>query len=247
MPRDARKKSESGIYHTMLRGINKQQIFEDEEDNERFIENLHQCKAVSGFELYAYCLMGNHVHLLIREANENLEQIFKRIGVRYALWYNWKYKRVGHLFQDRFRSEPVNDDRYFLTVLRYIHQNPVKAGICVKAEEYRWSSYGEYFGGNTIIDCDMALSIIGLDEFIKHSNETNKDECLENIANQRHISDADIKVLMMQICGSDTVEEFLKFDKKSRNLYLSRLKEKGISLRNISRLTGVSKSVVERA
>ena len=88
--------------------------------------------------------MGNHIHLLIKPEKEPLEQVFKRIGGRYVYWYNVKYQRVGHLFQDRFKSEPVEDDSYFLTVIRYIHQNPVKAGLCKNIKDYKYSSYAEY-------------------------------------------------------------------------------------------------------
>ena len=132
MPRQARKKSNCGIYHIMLRGINQQQIFEDAEDYERFLDILKDCKEICEFELYAYCLMGNHVHLLIKEKKEPIEQIVKRIGSRFVYWYNVKYQRKGHLFQDRFKSEPVDTQKYFSTVLIYIHRNPIKAGICAK-------------------------------------------------------------------------------------------------------------------
>ncbi|MBE6563266.1 MAG: hypothetical protein E7660_05975 [Ruminococcaceae bacterium] len=126
MPRQARIKSKSGIYHVMLRGINQQQIFEEPEDYYKFLEIVEEYKAVSEFELYAYCLMGNHIHLLIKENKEPIEQIFKRIGGKFVYWYNIKYQRVGHLFQDRFKSEPVETNDYLLTVIRYIHQNPLK-------------------------------------------------------------------------------------------------------------------------
>ena len=127
MPRQARKRSNTQIYHAMLRGINQQQIFEDNEDYAKFIQVIRDCKSLSGFQLFAYCLMGNHIHLLLKETNEPIEQIFRRIGSRYVYWYNVKYQRVGHLFQDRFKSEPIETNEYFLTVLRYIHQNPIKA------------------------------------------------------------------------------------------------------------------------
>ena len=84
MPRHAREKCESNIYHVMLRGAGQQQIFEDTEDSERFLEILAECKQISEFALYAYCLMGNHVHLLIKEQQEPLEQIVKRIATRYV-------------------------------------------------------------------------------------------------------------------------------------------------------------------
>ena len=136
MPRLSRIKSKTGIYHIMLRGINQQLIFEDEEDCDKFLEVLESCKSVSGFELYGYCLMGNHLHLLLKTVNEDLDLIFKRIGARYVYWYNWKYRRSGHLFHDRFKSEPVSDDKYFLTVLRYIHRNPVKANLCKNPDDF---------------------------------------------------------------------------------------------------------------
>jgi len=86
----------------MQRGINQQQIFEDEEDYVKYLEVLETCKTVAGFELYGYCLMGNHIHLLLKTQKEDLGLIFKRIGARYVFWYNWKYRRSGHLFQDRY-------------------------------------------------------------------------------------------------------------------------------------------------
>ena len=140
MPRLPRQKSESGIYHIMLRGINQQTIFEDEEDYLKFIETLKEYKAVSGYKVFAYCLMSNHIHILIKVEKEDLDLIMKRIGGSYVYWYNWKYYRKGHLFQDRFKSEVVEDDAYFLTVLRYIHQNPVKAGIIKNIDQYKYSS-----------------------------------------------------------------------------------------------------------
>ena len=117
MPRKARTRSSTGIYHIIMRGINRQIIFEDSEDYIQFLESLTRQKETSGIEIYAYCLMSNHVHLLIKEGNEDLGTVFKRIGSSYVYWYNWKYNRRGHLFQDRYRSEAVEDDGYFLTVI----------------------------------------------------------------------------------------------------------------------------------
>ena len=128
MPRQPREKSESGIYHIMLRGINQQVIFEDYEDYSKFIETIETYKAVSGYKVFAYCLMSNHIHILLKVEKEDLDLIMKRIAGSYVYWYNWKYYRKGHLFQDRFKSEPVEDDEHFLTVLRYIHQNPTGQG-----------------------------------------------------------------------------------------------------------------------
>lgn len=246
MPRTARQKSKTGIYHVMLRGINQQRIFEDDEDNEKLLKVLDDCKMVSEFELYGYCLMGNHVHFLIKTIKEDLDQIFKRIGARYVYWYNWKYRRTGHLFQDRFKSESVENERYFLTVLRYIHQNPIKAGLCSAANEYKWSSYNEYVKKRRIVDIAPAMSMMGLDEFVKFNNSENSDYCLEDTPAFR-LTDGDAREIMRKLCNCGTVEEFQKIDFQDRSVNLKRLKDVGISIRQINRLTGVSKGIVERA
>jgi len=137
MPRTIRKGSKTGVYHIMLRGINKQCIFNDGEDKRIFINRLLRYKEIGDFEIYAYCLMDNHVHLLIKERSETVSVLIKRIGVSYVNWFNNKYDRTGHLFQDRFKSEPVENDSYLLTAARYIHQNPVKIGQSIE----NWTSY----------------------------------------------------------------------------------------------------------
>ena len=102
MARYARRKSESGIYHITLRGINRQDIFEDKEDRQRFIETIKHYKTVSQYEIYGYYLMSNHVHLLVGEKDESLATAIKRISGSYVYWYNKKYGRCGHLFQERY-------------------------------------------------------------------------------------------------------------------------------------------------
>lgn len=113
----------------MLRGANRQEIFHDEEDHAQFLKILGRYKQKCKIQVYAWCLMGNHIHLLLKEGDEELAITMKRISVSYVWFYNWKYKTTGHLFQDRYRSENVESDRYLLAAVRYIHQNPVKAGL----------------------------------------------------------------------------------------------------------------------
>ena len=143
----------------MIRGINQQNIFADDEDHEKFMAILDTYHKKMGYDLYAYCLMGNHVHLLIKEGKEILSNTMKRIGASYVHWYNWQYNRKGHLFQDRYKSEAVEDDAYFLTVLRYIHQNPLKAGLTDHVDSYKWSSYKEYTSKTKRVNVDFALSL----------------------------------------------------------------------------------------
>lgn len=248
MPRQARKKSESQIYHVMLRGINQQQIFEEDEDYWKFLKIVDECKAISGFQIYAYCMMGNHVHLLIREKNEILEQIIKRIGVRYVHWYNTKYQRVGHLFQDRFKSEPVDSNEYFLTVLRYIHQNPIKAKICKKLDEYLYSSYYEYLNQSWLVDSDYVYNLMEKDNFVAFHDTLNSDVCLEIEATHKiAYTDEQAKEIIEKVSKCKSVSEFQVLNRERRNRYLATLRKKGLSIRQISRLTGISFNIVKKA
>jgi REP element-mobilizing transposase RayT len=99
MPRTSRQKSKSGIYHIMMRGINRQSILGDEEDCIKFIETIRKYEEVCGYEVYAYCLMGNHVHMLLKEGRELLEKVMRKVCGSYVFWYNHKYSRIGYLFQ----------------------------------------------------------------------------------------------------------------------------------------------------
>ena len=245
MPRQARRKSESGIYHIMLRGINQQQIFEDKEDNLRFLETLFKYKQQCGYEIYAYCLMGNHVHILLKEGEENLTLVLKRIAGSYVYWYNWKYHRSGHLFQDRFKSEPVEDDIYFLTVIRYIHQNPIKAGICQNIDGYKFSSYNEYVNKANLIDAEFCFGIIDKEQFIEFNNRFNDDICLDITDGDYRLTDDEAMKIIWKFCKCKSVSDFQKFDKVKRNYYIEKLYRQGLSIRQISRLTGLSRKIVE--
>lgn len=247
MPRQAREKSRSGIYHIMLRGINRQAIFEDEEDNLKFLETLKTYKAISEYKVFAYCLMSNHIHLLLQVGKEDLDLIMKRIAGSYVYWYNWKYYRRGHLFQDRYKSEPVEDEKYFLTVLRYIHQNPQKAGIVKELGKYKFSSYNEILMENKkLIDIDFIYSMIYREDFIRFCNEPNSDKCLEYDESDGRLSDADAIKVIQKISKCRNASEFAKLEVKKRDQYISKLKEEGLSIRQISRLTGISFGIVRR-
>lgn len=244
MPRTARRKSSTGIYHIILRGINRQRIFEDEEDNEKFLQTLAECKKLSGFLIYGYCLMGNHIHLLIKEENEGVEQIFRRIGARFVYWYNLKYKRCGHLFQDRYKSEAVENDEYLLTVLRYIHQNPVKAGLCKALEEYRWSSYNEYIGKAGITDTNFILEMQGKESFIEYMNSKNEDLALETEQEKRRLTDAELADVILKDFGIKPIA-IQNCEKDERDRLLGQILEcEGVSSRQLARVSGISANII---
>ena len=246
MPRQARRKSESGIYHIMLRGINKQVIFEDEEDNFKFLETLKKYKAISGYKIFAYCLMSNHVHLLLKVEKEDIDLFIKRIASSYVYWYNWKYKRNGHLFQDRFKSEPVENDSYFLTVVRYIHQNPLKAGVCKSIDGYNFSSYNEYVKKADLVDTDFCLGIIDKEQFLDFNNEYNEDVCLEIEKDNFRLTDDEAREIIFKISKCRTITQFQNLNIDKRDKCLKLLRVNGLSIRQISRLTGIGFNVVRK-
>ena len=245
MARKARTKSESGIYHIMLRGINKQDIFLDDEDYRKFLKTLNGCKKKSHFELYAYCLMSNHIHLLIKETENNISTIIKQIACSYVYWFNRKYERVGHLFQDRFRSEPVDNDEYFLTVLRYIHQNPVKANIVNQCEDYLYSSYKLYYMDSVLIDKDFTYSIINKDYYKEFHSIDTDDTCLDIPETPIIINDAKANVIFTDFIRKANINSFTELDTKKQSELLKSMKNKGLSISQITELTGLKRWKVE--
>ena len=250
MPRRARKKSSSGIYHVVLRGINKQRIFEDDQDNQKYLETIKAYKETCEYEVYAYCLMSNHIHLLMKEGKEDLGITFRRIGASYVYWYNWKYSRRGHLFQDRYKSEVVETDSYFLVAMRYIHQNPMKAGILKEIQAYPWSSYGEYTRKAEICDTQFALGLFSTNSkealylWEKFNMENNNDYCLEYDDDKARLNDLEAAELIQNITGVKSSSEIQNFEKQKRNNVIKQLKNRGLSIRQIERLTGVSFGVI---
>jgi putative transposase len=177
MPRYARIKSQTQVYHIMLRGNNREKIFIDEEDKARMIDTLGDKKKAEEYFLYAYCVMDNHIHLIIKEGKDPIASIVKRIATSYSYYFNKKYKRIGHVFQERFKSENIEDESYLLAAIRYVHQNPVKPGIGT-VDGYKWSSYRDYIGmGRNLTDTRQVLGILSnfnekaLIEFVRFNHE----------------------------------------------------------------------------
>lgn len=252
MPRESRQLSNSGVYHVMNRGINKQDIFHDKEDRQIFLEKLVKSKERSECKIYAYCLMSNHVHLLIGEGNESISQVMLRLGTAYASWYNKKYDRVGHLFQGRYCSEPVDTDSYFLTALRYIHRNPVKAGIVENCSDYTWTSYHEYINygkaSQRIADAGFGLDIAGgLQQFEDfHKAPDNHD--MIDIDGDIEPTNTQVEELINQIVAGRTAMEIIKMKKAERNMLIRAIKAlPGVTQRQIEKVTGLSRNIIQRA
>jgi len=146
MARKSRIEIEGGLYHVITRGNNRQQIFNGDDDYQKFLSLLEVQKGRLPFFLYAYCLMSNHVHLLIERQADSIGRIMHRVLTGYAQYYNWKYQRVGHVLQGRHKAILCQSDRYLSELVRYIHLNPVRAKMVRRPEHYRYSSHRAYLG-----------------------------------------------------------------------------------------------------
>lgn len=232
----------------MLRGVNRQVIFEDDEDRIYFMTVLRSCKERSGFMLHAFVLMPNHVHLLIEPKDEPLDLIFRRLGTRYAVWYNRKHRRVGHLFQDRFRSENVETDPYFMTVLRYILQNPIKARLESVPGTYRWSSYPAYKKGTgAITDTAYATEVFGgRENLVSFLLMENEDKVMDEEETAWRLRDDEAQEIMKRITRCDSPTAFRQLDPSVQNQYIRDLYQESLSGGQISHLTGIPRSSVYR-
>jgi REP element-mobilizing transposase RayT len=235
----------------MARGTGKQLIFEDDVDRRAFLDYMDAALARYKVELYAWCLMSNHVHLLLSAPIEDVSECMRVLLTRYARHFNERHGRVGHLYQERFKSEPVNCEAYLMTVLRYIHRNPTEAGLG-DFDSYRWSSYREYFGKP--VHCETAFIETlfgGQSDYVSfHEQPSQHDACLDEHWYDRTshtISDTDALAYATDVLGGIDPADVKAFEKNRRNECLRKLREEGFSARQIERMTGISKSVVARS
>ena len=260
MARKARLASDSGIYHVILRGVNRQDIFESDKDYLKFLSLLERVafpvdetgrRIEPLLVIYAYCLMPNHVHLLVKEQKPGLSDAMKWISGTYAGYFNQKYEHVGHLFQDRFRSEVVNDMEYFVTLLRYIHQNPIAGGLVSNVKDYQWSSWYEF---DPSLKCAIPLCSVDA-VFRKISFDALKELIDEPLPKTQRILDFDIDTGMR--VSDDRLREYIKaglgieevpiiqhLAKEKRNEIIIKLLEFCRNVMQISRVTGVSRGVI---
>ncbi len=143
MPSGPRLIVDEGCYHIMTRGNRKQKTFRADEDFHRYMGMLIKYKKKYKFRLYGYCLMPNHVHLIGEVVGKNLSKFMHGLNRSYVIYFNKTYDKVGHLWQDRFKSKLIVKDKYLIDCINYVELNPVRAGLVESPHEYIWSSYRE--------------------------------------------------------------------------------------------------------
>ena len=260
MPWAPRKLSDAGIYHVGSRGAGLQIIFEDDCDRRRFVELIARYLGVfsepcveseQALEVLAWCLMSNHFHLVIKAAPSVLSQFMMRLLRAYSYYFNERHGRVGQLYQGHFWSEPILDEGQLLTVVRYVHQNPWKAGFADSCE-WPWSSYSEYLGTPALTSTGLVLGILGgeepEEEFARFCSQADFEaDVRDGNERQAPLSDGDALDIARGILGEVVFREIASLPKSERDVALAQLKEAGLSIRQIGRLTGIGRGIISRA
>lgn len=244
--RKARMKSETGIYHVCIRGVNRQDIFFDDLDKKQFLNYLNRYSKKYNVLIHSYSLLNNHVHLQIEDTNDCLSIFMQCLCSVYARYFNFKYDRVGHLFQERFASQIIKTQMQFLTVLRYILQNSYKAGIS-NSFDYKWSSYSAYKKHNPLVITATALgNFKDSSHLYRFLNMKNHDECID-ISLNRDAKEKFYIEKVKRLLNSSTpyFEPGISKEKLFRQLKI--LKDNSISVSTISRITGLSRYIVSLA
>jgi len=258
MPKEKREYGVTGKYHVTSRGVHRSIIFEDDQDHDVFlflVDNAIEKFKHFNTKIHAYVLMDNHFHLLIEAGGKGISQVMKYIKERYATYYNNKYETDGPLYSGRFFSKPVDDDTYYIRTVKYILNNPVKAGICDKASEYKWSSYGAYFAKleeediNKMVDTSMVTELIeSLDEFEEYINDGEIMDSTEFEPRMSHNTPTRvIQEVVEQVLDRLNLDTFRDLTKEVRNVFLQHLKREGILHTTISRITGIPVRIVRDA
>ena len=192
MPRIARKNLNTSFIHVMVQGVNKEYIFYKEEYIERYLELINKYKENYNFTILAYCIMNNHAHFLVYTEDINdFGKFMQRVNLIYAQMYNREEKRLGVLFRNRYQIEPIYDIKYLINCIKYIHNNPVKAKIVLRCQDYRYSSYKDYINNTGVTKSDIMQEMFGKNcNYIKMFEETFEKKYMdieeENYGDKRH-------------------------------------------------------------
>jgi len=269
MPRKARNKGEFSLYHIVQRGNERKSIFGTEENKSRFLDTLFKMKGKYNFLLHGYCIMDNHVHLLINDNGNDISTLLKSINVSYALYFNRINNRRGHLFQDRFLSKIITNDSYLLQVSKYIHNKPVKGVLFNSPKDYRWSSYNIYIGAvediKKLVEVNKVLGIlsdrrsIAIRAYIKYVSEAEGNKDILDIEEDRiHIDQENSDFISSIKQAKEKIQRTLESNNTSFDQLIKNLKIRDkiikdirtnsqLSLREIGELFGgISESRVSR-
>ncbi len=244
MPRMPRQPAASGFYHITMRGNAKVTIFECDAHRWHFLKLLKRYAAECGFVVIAWCLMSNHVHLVLDANDVDLSATLQRLATAYVVYFNGMEDRVGHLFQSPFRSKPIDYEEQLVNTVRYVHNNPERASICA-ASEYPWSSYQEYANSPHIIDPNPAVGLAGSVQELLCGN-IDYDCVVKDRSRTMYVSDDQARKIIERGCGLDLRGASFKLSKAQRNRAICFAARRDLSPKQIARILGIGQSTVYR-
>lgn len=221
MSRIPRNYIKTSFFHVITQGINKSYIFERAEDIKYYIKIMYQLTQEQKIKIIGYCIMSNHAHMLIEteEINE-LSKYMQRLNTKYGKYYNKKYNRVGYVFRDRYRAQGIYTEKYLYNCLRYIYNNPVKAGICKNAEDYPYSNYKKIDG-----ELDEDYTFIDIED-----DDKNIGEIIKKFLKENEMELTDLK----------------REKRKLKELVIILKKQYNISLRNIAKELHMGRETIRK-
>ena len=247
MPRKPRIEL-AGKYHVINRGVAQMQVFEEPDDYEHFEELMCLYAKSFGITIHNYCLMSNHYHLLIEITQPNLSKFMRQLNMNYAIYFNKKYNRAGHLWQGRFKSWYVTDEAYLYTLMRYIEQNPFKAGMVKDIAHYPYSSYHYFLDYNTMPECLK-------DSWVAQNHKGDK-EAIEALLTKpvdtTQLQELKTASSLVEAPNSDNKPNMQKLqkmfenitDKKKRNTQILKAIKQGYSQHSIAKVLGMAQSTI---
>ena len=240
----------AGYYHIINRGVEQRVIFKEKEDYEYFEELMCFYAKSHGITIHNYCLMSNHYHLLIEIEYENLSKFMKQVNANYAIYFNKKNGRSGHLWQGRFKSWYVTDESYLYTLMLYIEQNPLKVNMVQELEAYPYSSYNYFLDANNIPECleqswvvqNFLGDIEAIKTFLNTTVDTSQLDEMRKASSLVEASNVDKKPDEVKL------KKILKKEKdtKERNKQIVKAYQQGYSQHMIARVLGLNQATVQR-
>ncbi len=248
MPRIARKNLESGFFHIMVQGIKKEEIFYKNEYKQKYIELAKIFLEKQDVKLISYCVMNNHVHMIIYSENiKELTKFMERLNTTYAIHYNKNENRVGYVYRDRFKSKMLYNQDYLTKCIKYIHMNPVKARIVRQEKDYKYSSYNDYINKNGIVTEEMLQEIFNSKyNYLKRFLQIEYNEELFEEVEKENISIEKLNTEISKFLEKEeiTIEE-LREDKRLIKKIYNLLKEKPTKA-ELARQIGISRVKISK-
>lgn len=254
MPRQPRKCSTTDYYHVMIRGINKEYLFKNNKHKEKFFDLIKKEEQEGLIKIGAWCIMDNHVHFVLKASLKEMSKAIKIVCLKYAAYYNNASNRIGPVFGDRYKSENIEDDNYMLQVIRYIHNNPLKANIVKNTSDYKWSSFNHFIKQSNFIlkeQKDFILRFFdnNISQFIEYHKQVDNNEYIEIKEEQEKFKlEVGQKIIedFFEDKGIISEKELASNPEWKDELVVKLKSNSHLTLRQIAKLTGLSLNIVHK-